>query len=103
MEPLWSLVLFYSIVTQFLDVDYEYFNETYLKAKEAGFDNATCCPAIPLDMYQRLTPLTPLDGPEEMSWAIGVAGTIWFFWIFLVTAPVLWHSAIWSLELIMFW
>ena len=72
----------------------------YLKAVEAGFDNATCCPMIRLDQYDRLT---PLEGPEGMFWAVKIADVNQWFSGFFASGVVLWHSAIWSLELIMFW
>ena len=96
----WTTLNAYGASVKLYLTDYEYYTDIYLKEVEAGDGNATCCPAFPLDMYERLT---PLDGPEEIFWAVRVAGIVQYIWHIFMTGAVLWHSAIWSLELIMFW
>ena len=100
MLAAWGYLLVSSAITQFWEKDYEYYTEVYLKEVEAGFNNTTCCFFGKLDMYERLT---PLDGPEGVFWGIKAWEIMFVFLHFFGSGAVLWHSAIWSLELIMFW
>ena len=51
-------------------------------------------------IYERLS---AVDGPDEIFWAVRVVVITHWFYLFFVLGATLWHSAIWSLELIMFW
>ena len=85
----WMWTHWFFVVTGYYEKDYKYYTDVYLKAVEAGFDNATCCPMLKLDQYDRLT---PLEGPEGMFWAVKIAAVNSWFSAFFIIGVILWHS-----------